>query len=81
MWVTGYRYHQSDGVNLYVGDPEYLEIPGILGHHRPRVFRVRSGLNQSYSSEHDWESLSPYFTWKVKGITPESKKLKGIRNR
>ena len=46
-----------------------------------RVFRMVSGINQSYSSEHYWDSLSPYSTWKVKVRTSESKWLKGIRNR
>ena len=48
----GYWYNHSDGVSLTVWNTEYLEPPGILGHHLPRVFRVRSGLNQSCSLEH-----------------------------
>ena len=72
-WITGYRYDHSDDANLTVGNLEHLEPPGILGHHRPRVFCMRSGINQSYLLEHDWERLSKSSTWKVKGRTPESK--------
>ena len=69
----GYRYSHSNGVNLPVGNPEYLEPQRILGNHCPRVFRVSYGLNQSYSLEHDWERLSLSSTCEVKGITSESK--------
>ena len=69
----GYQYNHSDGVNVSVGDPEYLEPPGILGHNPPQLFRVISGLKQSYSSEHYLECLSPYSMWKVKVRTLESK--------
>ena len=48
MWVSGYQYYHNDGAKLSLGNPEYLEPPVILGHHRPRVFCVRSGINQSY---------------------------------
>ena len=68
-----YCYDHSNGLNWTVGNPEYLNPPGILGRHRPRLFRVRSGINQSCSPEHDWERLSPSSMWKVKGRTSEYK--------
>ena len=37
-----------------------------VGIYLPCVFHVRSGPNQSYSPEYDWERLSPYSTRKVK---------------
>ena len=48
---------------------------GNLGIYGPCVFHVRSGPNQSYSTECDWEILSPSSTRKVEGRTLESKEL------
>ena len=45
-WITGYRYNHIDGVNLTVGDIDFLKPPGILVYHLPRVLCMRSGLNQ-----------------------------------
>ena len=36
-----------------------LKTTGNIRIYRPRVFCVRSGPNQSYSSEYGWERLSP----------------------
>ena len=52
---------------------EVLRTNGNIRIYCPRVFRVMSGINQSYSSEHDWEILSPSSTWKAKWRTLESK--------
>ena len=49
-----------------------IKTTGNIGIYRPRLFRVRSGPNQSYYTEYDWEHLSPYYTRKVKGRTLES---------
>ena len=68
-WIKGYRYNGSYGENLDVGNPEYLEPPGILVHHHPRLFRVSSGISQLFSSEHDLKRLSSSSMWKVKGRT------------
>ena len=40
----GYRYNHSDGVNLSVGDPEYLEPPEILGYIVLKYFVWGMGL-------------------------------------
>ena len=37
--------------------------------YRPRVFYVGSGPNQSHSPECDWEHISSFFTWGVRGRT------------
>ena len=66
---------------LPLGTPygsEELKPPGILGHHRSRVFCVRYWINQSCSLEHDWERLSPSYTWNVKRRTWEYKSLAEI---
>ena len=58
-----------------------IKTTGNIGIYCPRVFRVRSGPNQSYYTEYDWEHLSPYSTRKVKGRTLESEYFKGIKNK
>ena len=44
--------------------------------YRPCVFHMRSEPKQSYSPEFDCDNISPYSTWKWKGITYESIKIK-----
>ena len=50
-----------------------IKTSGNIGIYLPRVFCVRSGVNQSYSLEYGWERLSPSSTWKVKGRTSKLK--------
>ena len=49
-----------------------IKTTGNIGIYCPSVFRVRSGPNQPYYTEYDWECLSTSSTEKVKEITPES---------
>ena len=51
---SDFDYTQRSGV---------IKTTGNITIYRPQVFRVRSGPNQSYSSEYDWEFLSPSSKW------------------
>ena len=36
-----------------------MTTAGNIGIYCPRVFHIRSGTNQSYSSKYDWDRLFP----------------------
>ena len=58
---------------------EVIKTTGNIGIFRPCVFFVRSGTNQVYSMECDWERLSPFYMQKAKGRTSNPKELNRVK--